>query len=680
MKRFAQLFAELDESTSTEAKVEAMARYFGAADPRDAAWAVYFLAGGKPRQVVRTRELRAFALAASGLPEWLFEESYQAVGDLAETIALLLPPPLRSTELGLADWIETRLLPLRGRAPDEVLAALRGYADELDTTERFLLVKLIGGGFRVGVSRLLVTRALARVAGVDARLIAQRLVGTTDDAASPTAESFLALLAPAVDGAAGRGGTPYPFFLAHPLPAAVETLGDAGDWLAEWKYDGIRAQLVRRDGVWLWSRGEELITERFPEIAQAAAALPAGTVLDGEVLVWDEAQERPAPFARLQTRITRKAVTAKVLREHPACFVAYDLLEHGGQDWRARPQRERRAALQALLQEATAAGGGASREAASPRFEALGGRENDASGSGARRDAAAPCFASLSGLEGSSGGGAPHEFALPSDAQSGAARLAAGQSAAAGRSERPPVSVAPAARLHPALRLSPLLARQSWAELAALRAESRARGVEGLMLKHADSRYGVGRTRDVGTWWKWKLEPMTVDAVLVYAQRGHGRRASLYTDYTFAVWERPPRDAAEAAAVAEAIAAGEKPEVSAARGLPRLVPFAKAYSGLSDEEIRQVDALIRKSTVESFGPVRSVVPRLVFELGFEGIQESPRHRSGIAVRFPRMLRIRHDKPLHEADTLDSLRALLRLAGARAQAVSAPPRWYGDASR
>jgi DNA ligase-1 len=728
MKRFAQLFAELDESTSTEAKVEAMARYFRAADPRDAAWAVYFLAGGKPRQVVRTRELRAFALAASGLPEWLFEESYQAVGDLAETIALLLPPPLRSTELGLADWIETRLLPLRGRAPDEVLAALRGYADELDTTERFLLVKLIGGGFRVGVSRLLVTRALARVAGVDARLIAQRLVGTTDDAASPTAESFLALLAPAVDGAATRGGTPYPFFLAHPLPAAVQTLGEAGDWLAEWKYDGIRAQLVRRDGVWLWSRGEELITERFPEIAHAAAALPAGTVLDGEVLVWDEAQERPAPFARLQTRIARKAVTAKVLREHPACFVAYDLLEHGGEDWRARPQRERRAALQALLQEATVAGGGASREAASPRFaglggreggtsgdgaqhevpaprfsapggqegggsggwasreatsprfEALGGRENDASGSGARREAAAPCFASLSGHEGSSGGGAPHEFALPSDAQSGAARLAAGQSAAAGRSERPPVSVAPAGRLHPALRLSPLLERQSWAELAALRAESRARGVEGLMLKHADSRYGVGRTRDVGTWWKWKLEPMTVDAVLVYAQRGHGRRASLYTDYTFAVWERPPRDAAEAAAVAEAIAAGEKPEVSAARGLPRLVPFAKAYSGLSDEEIRQVDALIRKSTVESFGPVRSVVPRLVFELGFEGIQESPRHRSGIAVRFPRMLRIRHDKPLHEADTLDSLRALLLLAGARAQAVSAPPRSDGDASR
>jgi DNA ligase-1 len=588
MKRFARLFAELDESTSTEAKVEAMARYFGEAGARDAAWAVYFLAGGKPRQVVRTRELRAFALAASGLPQWLFEESYQAVGDLAETIALLLPPPRGETALGLADWVETRLLPLRGRAPEEVLAALRGHADELDATGRFLLVKLIGGGFRVGVSRLLVTRALARVAGVDAKLIAQRLVGSTDDAARPGAESFRALLAPAGDGTTARGGTPYPFFLAQPLAAQAASLGDARDWLAEWKYDGIRAQLVRRDGgTWLWSRGEELITERFPEIAQAAASMPAGTVLDGEVLVWDAASGRPAAFARLQTRITRRSATARVQREHPACFVAFDLLEHGGEDWRERSQRERRAALQALLRDVPAGG---------------------------------------------------------------------------------------------ALRLSPLLPGPGWADLAALRAASRAHGVEGLMLKHAQSRYGVGRTRDAGIWLKWKIEPMSVDAVLVYAQRGHGRRAGLYTDYTFAVWERAPRGAAEAGAVVEAIAAGEKPEASAARGLPRLVPFAKAYSGLTDAEIREVDAVIRRTTVESFGPVRSVAPGLVFELGFEGIQRSPRHRSGIAVRFPRMLRIRRDKPLHEADTLDGLRALLDVAGARAEAASAPQLTEGDAPR
>ncbi len=520
---------------------------------------MYFLAGGKPRQVVRTRDLRAFALAASRLPAWLFEESYQAVGDLAETIAL-------------------RLLPLRGRPADDALAALRDYADELNATERFLLVKLIGGGFRVGVSRLLVTRALARVAKVDAKTIAQRLIGTTDDAAVPAAEGFRALLAPVDAGDAHRGGTPYPFFLAHPLAAEPESLGDVGDWLVEWKFDGIRAQLVRRDGsCWLWSRGEELIGDRFPEIVRAAMRLPDGLVLDGEVLVWEAASGQPASFARLQRRITRKNATPRVQREHPACFVAFDLLELGGDDWRDRPQCERRRALETLL------------------------------AAGAGRD-----------------------------------------------DER-----VPAAAEGAALRLSPLVEGLGWEQLARQRAGSRARGVEGLMLKQASSRYGVGRTREAGTWWKWKIEPMSVDAVLVYAQRGHGRRAGLYTDYTFAVWERAPRDAAEAKAVVDAIAAGEKPDVSAARGLPRLVPFAKAYSGLTDDEIRRVDALVRKSAVESFGPVRSVAPGLVFELGFEGIQESPRHRSGIAVRFPRMLRWRLDKPLHEADTLASLQSLLR---------------------
>jgi len=567
MKRFAALYAALDERTSTNAKVEAMARYFTQAEARDAAWAVYFLAGGKPRQVVRTRELRAFALAASGLPEWLFEESYQAVGDLAETISLLLPPPSRGTTLGLADWIETRLLPLRDGPPDEVLTALREYAEELQANERFVLIKLIGGGFRVGVSRLLVTRALAQASGVDAKLIAQRLIGTTDDATAPTAASFRALLAPTAAGGL-LDGTPFPFFLAHPLTAAVESLGDPAQWLVEWKYDGVRAQLVRRGGqCWLWSRGEELITERFPEIVGAAATLPEGTVLDGEVLVWDVEAMQPAPFARLQRRIGRKNVTPKVQRDHPARFVAFDLLADAGHDVRQEAQRLRRARLEALL---------------------------------GLRDAP--------------------------------------------------------------IMLSPLVAAPDWTAYAQLRSESRARGVEGFMLKHVEARYGVGRTKEAGAWWKWKIEPMSVDAVLVYAQRGHGRRASLYTDYAFAVWERAPRDAAEAQAVVDAIAAGEKPEAAAARGLPRLVTFAKAYSGLTDEEIRRVDAVIRRTTVESFGPVRGVVPSLVFELGFEGIQKSPRHRSGIAVRFPRILRLRQDKPLHEVDTLAALEALLGVCG------------------
>jgi DNA ligase-1 len=558
MRGFASLFLALDASTSTTAKVEALVRYFGAAAPQDAAWAVYFFAGGKPRQAVNSRALREFAVSASGLPDWLFEESYQAVGDLAETIAHLLPPPSRASALGLASWIEERLLPLRGLAPIEVLERLRGYAEELEPAERFLLIKLIGGGFRVGVSKLLVTRALAQHAKLDAKRVAERLVGYTDAKATPSAERYLAL----IDGAgsdSARGGTPYPFFLAFQLDGAPESLGAVADWHVEWKYDGIRAQLVRRDGqTWLWSRGEELITERFPEIAQAAGALPDGTVLDGEVLVWDEGAALPAAFARLQTRITRKTVTPRVQREHPARLVVYDLLEDGGVDLREQPQEQRRVFLQARV-----------------------------------------------------------------------------------------------ASMNSQIALSPLVTAPDWSALAALRAESRARGVEGFMLKHRAARYGVGRTKTSGAWWKWKIEPMTVDAVLVYAQRGHGRRASLYTDYTFAVWDRAPVDTGDAQRAIEAIGTPQ-----AAADLPRLVPFAKAYSGLTDEEIRQVDAVIRKTTIEKFGPVRTVTPTLVFELGFEGIQRSARHKSGIAVRFPRMLRWRQDKPVHEADTLAQLQLLL----------------------
>ncbi len=586
MRAFAGLYAELDASTSTGDKLAALVRYFDRAEAADAAWAAYFLAGGKPRQAVPTALLRATACREAGLPDWLFEESYQAVGDLAETIAHLLPPPSCATELGLAQWIEARLLPLRGLPSPAVLARLREYVDELDSAGRFLLLKLIGGGFRVGVSKLLVTRALARHAGVDAKLVAQRLIGYTDIGRSPTAEGFAALTAPsaAAGGEQPAGGTPYPFFLAHPL--AIESdafearLGPPTDWIVEWKYDGIRAQLVRRHSrTWLWSRGEELITERFPEIAQAASLLPDGTVLDGEVLVWDADAEHPAPFARLQTRVTRKNVTPKLVAATPASFVAYDLIEQAGADLRALPQSERRARLEAL-------------------------------------------------------------FADP----------AAGVAPAASRG-----GVAAAVAT---LRLSPRVTGADWPALAALRSQSRARQVEGFMLKHRDAGYGTGRTKDVGTWWKWKIDPMSVDCVLVYAQRGHGRRASLYTDYTFAVWDRAPRDAAEAQQTIDAIARGEAPAALQARGLPVLVPFAKAYSGLTDVEIRQVDAVVRKTTVEKFGPVRTVVPSLVFELGFEGIQRSPRHKSGIAVRFPRMLRWRTDKPFAEADTLASLGLLL----------------------
>jgi DNA ligase-1 len=564
VRRFADLFQALDASTATGDKVAALRRYFALAPAADAAWAVYFLAGGKPRQVLPTALLRQAACDSAGISDWLFDECYQAVGDLAETIAHVLPPGGPASSAGLAEWVEERLLPLRGLPPATQVERVRAAWAELDAGGRFLLVKLIGGGFRVGVSRLLVQRALAEHAGLDPKLLAQRLVGWTDARATPSAARFQALLA-AADQAASRGGQPYPFFLAHALPAEPEALGARDDWLVEWKYDGIRAQVVKREGqVWIWSRGEELVTERFPEVAHAARAWPDGTVVDGELLVWPEAQAAPSSFQLLQQRIARKTLPKKLLAAAPVSLVAYDLLEADGADLRDEPQHLRRQRLQAL--------------------------------------------ASAHGL-----------------------------------------------------RLSPLIDAADWAACAAWRQQSRARGVEGLMLKHRDARYGSGRTKADGVWWKWKVAPLAVDAVLVYAQAGHGRRASLYTDYTFAVWSRPPADAAEAQAVLDAIARREPAPAKDAAAL-QLLPFAKAYSGLTDDEFQAVDRVIRATTVEKFGPVRSVRPSLVFEIGFEGIQQSPRHKSGVAVRFPRMLRIRHDKPMHEADTLATLQALMGGAG------------------
>lgn len=563
MQAFLALYEALDISTATSDKVAALVRYFDQAPAADAAWAVYFLAGGKPRQSVPTAVLRRAACRQAGVDDWLFEECYQAVGDVAETIAHILPdarPSDAGTALGLAGWIEDRLLPLRGLSPEEQTQRLGDCWAELDAAGRFLLVKLIGGGFRVGVSKLLVQRALAQHAKLDAKLLAQRLVGWTDARATPSASRWRELVAAEGLGA-GPGGHPYPFFLAHALQAEPDTLGPVAGWLVEWKYDGIRAQVVKRAGqVWIWSRGEELVSERFPEVLAQAASLPDGTVLDGELLVWLPGAGQPESFKALQTRLNRKTVGKKLLAEAPVQFVAYDLLEDGGQDLREHPQLQRRERLAARLD------------------------------------------------------------GLP-------------------------------------LRLSPQLQAAGWAELAALRAQSRERGMEGFMLKQHEARYGSGRTRSEGVWWKWKVEPLSVDAVLIYAQAGHGRRAGVYTDYTFAVWSRTPASAEEAQAVVDAIARRE-PAPDVASGALQLLPFAKAYSGLSDEEFKAVDRVIRATTLEKFGPVRSVRPTLVFEIGFEGINASPRHKSGVAVRFPRMLRLRPDKPLAEADTLQTLRALM----------------------
>jgi DNA ligase-1 len=562
MKHFAALFTELDSTTSTNAKVDALQRYFAQAPAHDAAWAVYFLAGGKPRQVVKTAQLRALACEMAGIDDWLFDECYQAVGDLAETIAYVLPLDFEATDVGLAEWIENRLLPLRGLADEEVALQVKAYWRELDSRGRFLLIKLVGGGFRVGVSKLLVQRALAAHSGVDAKRIAQRMMGYVDGKVVPTAQKFEALIAQSAEGAVDvmDAGQPYPFFLAHQLDASLadldSKLGAVTDWQVEWKYDGIRGQIVKRAGqVWVWSRGEELVTERFPEIVALAQSMPDGTVLDGEIMVWSGTA--PAAFALLQQRIGRKTLGKKILQDAPVTFMAYDLLEVGGQDIRMQPQSQRRAQL---------------------------------------------------------------------EQQTGATDI----------------------------KLSPVEQLGSWAEFAVLRQQSRERGVEGFMLKRVDAAYGTGRTKADGLWWKWKIDPMTIDCVLIYAQAGHGRRASLYTDYTFAVWNRAPVDALEAQSVVQAI---EKRE-PAKEGALQLVAFAKAYSGLTDVEFKQIDSVIRKTTLEKFGPVRSVKPTLVFELGFEGINASPRHKSGIAVRFPRMLRIRTDKPLHEANTLPDLKTLL----------------------
>jgi len=537
MEAFARLYTELDGTTSTHAKLDALIRYYADADAADAAWATYFLAGGKPRQLVRTKVLRETAIEASSLPQWLFEECHLAVGDFAETVAHVLPPAVTLTRMGLAAWMHERLLPLRALPPETVAERLRAYWAELDWAGRFLLLKLLGGSFRVGVSRLLVTRALAAHATIDPKVVAQRLIGYTGVERVPTASDYQVLIARGADGTASSGH-PYPFFLAHPLTTPVETLGSIDAWLVEWKWDGIRAQLVHRAATtWLWSRGEELVTERFPELVPSGNALPDGTVIDGEIVVMRDGEV--APFARLQTRIGRRSLSSRLLEDAPAALLAFDLLELAGQDLRSLPQAARRTRLDEVV-----------------------------------------------------------------------ARVA---------SDR--------------LLLSPLVACASWDECAVLRDASRARGAEGLMLKHRNAEYGVGRTKNVGTWWKWKIDPMTVDAVLVYAQRGHGRRASVYSDYTFAVWDTR-------------------------NGERRLTPFAKAYSGLTDDEMRAVDAIVRKTTIEKFGPVRSVTPTLVFELGFEAIQRSSRHRAGIAVRFPRILRWRTDKSVDQADTIDTLLSLL----------------------
>lgn len=532
MKDFVDLYEALDATTSTLAKQRAMVEYFRTADAQDAAWAVFFLTGQRLKRLVKTTELRAWTAEYAGLPNWLVEDSYEHVGDLAETMALLTPEPLRSDTVlpTLSMMVEQTIRPLSGMEDDARKAIVLQCWGSLPGTARFVFNKLITGALRVGVSKRLVTRALAEVAGVDSGIIAHRMMGDWQ----PTAENFSRLIAESGDDDV-EASTPYPFFLASPLEEGPDSLGNAQEWRAEWKWDGIRAQLIRRNGeLFIWSRGEDLLDGRFPEIEQAAQSLPDGLVLDGEILAWRHAQgdSRPLPFSTLQRRIGRRKPGAKTLAEAPVAFLAFDLLEAEGEDWRSRPLVERLQRMERMLV-----------------------------GSGS------------------------------------------------------------------ALIQPPAIEFRHWQALAALRETSRERGVEGLMLKRLDSIYQHGRKR--GDWWKWKVEPYTFDGVLLYAQPGHGRRSGLFTDYTFAVHSDDG-----------------------------LVPVAKAYSGLNQAEIDELDRWIRAHTRERFGPVRSVDPVHVFELAFERIARSGRHKSGIALRFPRIHRWRRDLTMEQADRLRDLERLL----------------------
>jgi DNA ligase-1 len=535
MRSFATLFTALDETTKTIEKVAALVRYFSEVRPAEAAWALFFLSGRRlPMPVPRAR-LRSVAVDVAQVPPWLFDECYDAVGDLAETIALIIPKAEAESDRPLDEWVHDWLVPLRDLDERSQRQRLTLAWRQMSSEQVFVWNKLLTGGFRVGVSQQLVSRALAHVSGLSISIVTHRLMGTW----SPTPEFFNCLVG--TDDAEDDASKPYPFFLAHPLEDEPQALGALAAWHAEWKWDGIRCLLLRRRGqTFLWSRGEDLVTDRYPEIARVGDRLTDGIVLDGEILPFKDS--RPLSFLDLQRRITRKSLSKKLLADVPVVYMAYDLLEENGVDRREAPFHERRGRLEAII----------------------------------------------------------------------------------------------AQTAEPALQISTRVAAATWEELDVLRHESRQRGVEGLMLKRLDSPYRVGRVR--GDWWKWKIQPFTLDAVLMYAQPGNGKRAGLFTDYTFGLWDGP-----------------------------QLVPFAKAYSGLTDDEIAKVDAFVRRNTLEKFGPVRTVKPQLVFEIGFESIQASNRHRSGIAVRFPRMLRWRVDKPAAEADTLEAARRMVPTEAARTPA-------------
>ncbi|MBC7425775.1 MAG: ATP-dependent DNA ligase [Bacteroidia bacterium] len=530
MLLFTRLFNTIDETTKTNAKVAALADYFSQASDEDAIWCVALLTGRRPRRTVKSGDLREWTIELSGLPPWLFVESYQTVGDLAETISLVIPTNKESVSYKLHEVIGDVLL-MDYESEEHKKAVILNYWHTLDKNQCFVFNKLITGAFRFGVSQQLVIKALAKHYDLDDKVVAHRLSGNWKPEKTKLKDLLFS------ENVNDDFSKPYPFYLAYQLDTVPEELGDLNDWQIERKFDGIRGQIiVRNSEVFVWSRGEDLVTEKFPEFGRLPSLLPNGTVLDGEILPYKD--NMLLPFHIMQTRIGRKILSKKFLDDAPLVMVCYDLLEYEGNDIRSLSMRERRSHLEKLI----------------------------------------------SSLD---------------------------------QGEKP------------VLLLSETLECKDWTEVAEQRLQARDLQCEGLMLKHKDSVYETGRRR--GNWWKWKTDALTTDGVLIYAQKGHGRRADLYTDYTFAVWDN---------------------------GI--LVPFTKAYSGLTDKELVEVDKWIKAHTKEKFGPVRSVTPQLVFEIAFEGINPSPRHKSGIALRFPRISRWRKDKPMEEANTKQDLLDLIAL--------------------
>ncbi|HEV7378217.1 MAG TPA: ATP-dependent DNA ligase [Dyadobacter sp.] len=530
MKQFAELFMNLDRTNKTNAKVELLKNYFLTASDEDKMWALTLFTGRRPSFKVNRTMVKEWAAAEANIPMWLFQESYQSVGDLGETISLILTRNgSEDSDKSLTEWFYyLSLLPKMTdeEKRDHILQAW----SQLSQHEIFVFNKLLMGSFRIGVSQTLVVRALAEATSTDPSVVAHRVMGTWD----PSSTNFKSLILD--EGENDNASRPYPFFLAYPIEGDVSGLGNPEDWFVEWKWDGIRSQIIYRNNeLFIWTRGEELSTDKFPELHFLSSVLPDGTVLDGEIVSYFD--NKPMPFNVLQTRIGRKNLSKKVLEEAPVAFLAYDILEVNGSDARSMTQFQRRAELEKLAQ------------------------------------------------------------------------------------SMPVQSI---------FNLSPLVDFKEWDDLHTLHPTSRENIAEGFMIKRKSGTYQVGRKK--GDWWKWKIDPLSVDAVLIYAQKGSGRRAELFTDYTFAVW-------------------GED---------GKLIPFAKAYSGLTDAEIGQVDYFIKRNVIEKFGPVRTVKPELVFEIGFEGINESSRHKSGIAVRFPRILRWRKDKKAADADTLESLKGILEV--------------------